>query len=239
MSLTYGGRLGLGKTNPDETLHVVGTSTVTSSAWFGGDVTVSGTLRAGSLDITSFTGTLLGNVYTTTGISTFNILNTKDIIVSAASSIGIGQASPIVDLDARNKRGLFGSIGIFTDVFYGTEVVALGGNVVSPSGGVGIGTTAVNPFGGGVQLYNRRLDFYNSTLSLDNISKIGFNTTTPRAVFDYGSVGSATTRPVMVVPNISNSTRNGIGQTPAGSMIFNTDTLKFQGYTGVGWTDFN
>ena len=239
MSLTYGGRLGLGKTNPDETLHVVGTSTVTSSAWFGGDVTVSGTLRAGSLDITAFTGTLLGNVYTTTGISTFNILNTKNIIVSTASSIGIGTTVPIADLDARNKRGLFGSIGIFTDVFYGTEVVALGGNVVSPSGGVGIGTTSVNPFGGGVQVYGQAVELYNATLNIKPTSAIAFNSNNSRAIFDYGSVGSATTRPVMVVPNINNSTRNGIGQTPAGSMIFNTDTLKFQGYTGVGWTDFH
>src|SRR6056300_762304 len=31
MSLTYGGNLGLGKTNPDNTLHVVGTSTITST----------------------------------------------------------------------------------------------------------------------------------------------------------------------------------------------------------------
>ena len=240
MSLTYGGRLGLGKTNPDETLHIVGTSTVTSNAWFGNNVTVKGTLTAGSLSLPSFTGTLLGNVYTTTGISTFNnLIASGNITVSAASSIGIGTAVPRVDLDARDKRSLFGSIGIFTDVFYGTEVVALGGNVVSPTSGVGIGTTSLNPSRGAVQIYDRRADLYNGALFLDTSSSIGFNTTITKSIFDYSNVGSATTRPVMVIPNIDSSTRNGIGQTPAGSMIFNTTTLKFQGYTGVAWTDFH
>jgi hypothetical protein len=52
MSLTYGGKLGIGKTNPLETFEVVGTSTVTSNAFVGGnlkiagDVTVNGNLTA-------------------------------------------------------------------------------------------------------------------------------------------------------------------------------------------------
>ena len=240
MSLTYGGRLGLGKTNPDETLHVVGTSTVTSNAWFGNNVTVKGTLSVGSLSLPSFTGTLLGNVYTTTGISTFNNLTSLgNITVSAASSIGIGTAVPRVDLDARDKRGLFGSIGIFTDVFYGTEVVALGGNVVSPSSGVGIGTTSLNPSLGAVQIYGRRADFYNGGLFLDTSSTIGFNTTIPKSIFDFSNVGSATTRPVVVFPNIDSSTRNGIGLTPSGSVIFNTTTSKLQVWTGTAWADLH
>jgi hypothetical protein len=51
MSLTYGGNLGIGKTNPDNTLHVVGTSTVTGNAWIGGDLTVSGTVTVGTLQL--------------------------------------------------------------------------------------------------------------------------------------------------------------------------------------------
>ena len=240
MSLTYDGKLGINKTNPDQTLHVVGTSTVTGNAWFGNDVIINGTLSAGTLSLTSFSGTLLGNAYSTSGISTFNILDILgNVIVSGASSIGIGTTVPIVDLDVRNKRGLFGSIGIFTDVFYGSEVVSLGGNVVIPFGGVGIGTTSVNPFGGGVQIYGQAVELYNATLNIKPTATIAFNSNNSRAIFDYGSVGSATTRPVMVIPNINNTTRNGIGQTPAGSMIFNTDTLKFQGYTGIAWTDFH
>ena len=40
MTLTYQGSLGIGKTQPVNTLHVVGTSTVTSNAFFGNNVNV-------------------------------------------------------------------------------------------------------------------------------------------------------------------------------------------------------
>jgi len=43
----------------------------------------------------------------------------------------------------------------------------------------------------------------------------------------------------MVVPNIGNSTITGIAATPTGSVIFNTDTSTFQGYTGTAWVDFH
>ena len=242
MSLTYGGRLGLGKTDPDETLHVVGTSTVTSNAWFGNDVTIKGTLTASSLNLASFSGTLLGNVSTTTGISTFSNLKTSgNIIVSSGSSIGIGTTVPIVNLDVRERSGLFGFLGVGTNRFYDTETLSVQGTMLLTEGSIGIGTTAplTIPGSGGIQIFQKGIDLYNSNLNVKTDGKIGFNTTIPKAIFDYGSVGSATTRPVMVIPNISNSTRNGIGQTPTGSMIFNTDSLKFQGYTGVGWTDFH
>jgi hypothetical protein len=42
MSLTYGGKLGIGRTNPLETFEVVGTSTVTSNSFVGGDLKVAG-----------------------------------------------------------------------------------------------------------------------------------------------------------------------------------------------------
>lgn len=238
MSLTYEGRLGLGKTNPDRTLHVVGTSTVTGAAFFGGNVDIYGTLTAATLTLPSVISG--SNIEATTGISTFNDLDVLgNILVSFGSSIGIGTTTPTVDLDAKGKTSLFGSIGIATNVFYGTEVVALSGNAVIPTGGVGIGTTYLNPILGAVQIYSRRLDFYNGEIFLDSDSVLGFNTNSAKAIIDFSSVGSATTRPVMVIPNISTATRTGIAQTPAGSMIFNTTTSKFQGYTGVAWTDFH
>ena len=42
MALTYGGKLGIGRTNPLETFEVVGTSTVTSNAFVGGNLKVGG-----------------------------------------------------------------------------------------------------------------------------------------------------------------------------------------------------
>ena len=50
-SLTADGNLGLGKTNPSETFEVVGTSTVTSTSYFGSDVYISGTLYPSTLSV--------------------------------------------------------------------------------------------------------------------------------------------------------------------------------------------
>jgi len=234
MSLTHTGSLGLGKTNPDNTIHIVGTSTVTGNAFFGNNVTIKGALNAGTLNLTSLTGTLLGNVFTTSGVSTFS-----KVVVSAGSSLGIGTPTPIAGIDARDERGLFGSLGVGTEKFYGTEALAISGNTLIPYGGVGIGTTYFDPSGAVLQVYASLIDFYDGHLNIKSTSTVGFNTLSPRAIFDFGNVGSATTRPVMVVPNISSSTVNGIGQTPTGAIVFNTNTLKFQGYTGIAWTDFH
>ena len=68
MTLTYQGSLGIGETQPNHNLHVVGTSTVTSNAFFGsnvdikGDADVTGTLTVGTFSISSFTGNVTGNL---------------------------------------------------------------------------------------------------------------------------------------------------------------------------------
>jgi hypothetical protein len=51
MTLTYGGRLGLGITNPSNTMHVVGTSTVTGDSYFGGNVFLSGGITPSTLTV--------------------------------------------------------------------------------------------------------------------------------------------------------------------------------------------
>jgi hypothetical protein len=51
MSLTYNGRLGLGITNPSNTLHIVGTSTVTGDSYFGGNVYLSGSISPSTLSV--------------------------------------------------------------------------------------------------------------------------------------------------------------------------------------------
>jgi hypothetical protein len=56
-SLTYTGKLGIGITNPTETLSVVGTSTITSTAYFGSTVRVKGQVVAdSSVTASSFVG---------------------------------------------------------------------------------------------------------------------------------------------------------------------------------------
>jgi hypothetical protein len=70
MSLTYQGKLGIGKTNPNETFHVVGTSTVTSNAYFGNHIYVKENIYFKSLR----DGVVETNTNVTNGISTFSTL---------------------------------------------------------------------------------------------------------------------------------------------------------------------
>ena len=69
MSLTYGGKLGIGKTDPINTFHVVGTSTITSNSYVGNNLYVANNLYFNSLQ-----GTVDTNTNVTTGVSTFSTL---------------------------------------------------------------------------------------------------------------------------------------------------------------------
>ena len=44
MALTYDGKMGIGLTDPINTLHIVGTSTITDKSFFGADVRVKNNL---------------------------------------------------------------------------------------------------------------------------------------------------------------------------------------------------
>jgi len=235
MSLTYDGLLGIGITNPSNTLHVVGTSTVTGNSFIGGDLTVSGDLNvSGSGNITvTLPSVFEGNVYSNTGFSTFS-----NVTVSSGSSLGIGTETPISGLDARDATALFANIGIATDTVSNNVTAHIEGNALITNG-VGIGTDDYDPLAGYIQIHVPLTELNDGHINLNSNSTVGFNTSDPAAIFDFGNVGSATTRPVMVVPNIGNSIITGIAATPTGSVIFNTDTLKFQGYTGSAWIDFH
>ena len=85
MSLTHEGDLGIGKTNPTNTLHVVGTSTVTSTAYFGGDV------RAKKIYFTELEdGVVKTNTNIISGISTFN----KLFMTGGDNVLSINSSSP-------------------------------------------------------------------------------------------------------------------------------------------------
>ena len=66
-----------------------------------------------------------------------------------------------------------------------------------------------------------------------------------RSIFDYGNVGIATTLAPMIIPTVTTSQRGTIrnfqdsGDPVEGSIIFNTTTKKFQGWTGTTWVDFH
>jgi hypothetical protein len=87
-SITWDGKVAVGNPLPTETFTVVGTSTVTSTAYVGGNLEVVGNVSVGSIALpTIISGTNLNN---TTGISTFNDLN-----VIGITTLGVTTATTV------------------------------------------------------------------------------------------------------------------------------------------------
>ena len=249
MTLTYGGRLGIAKTNPDNTLHVVGTSTVTGTAYFGGSAEVLGTLSIGSganKAVLGGSGGILANVNlnNTSGITTLSQLN-----VTGVSSVGIGLTTPAVGLDARGQTGFFSQIGILTTSPNFDPRLYVGGTV-GITEKVGIGTTA--PLGqindpangtlnaGALQVFGQA-NIYNNNLIIRGIGAVGINSDLPIGPIDLRFANlTASLRGVFYPPVLTTAQRNSI--TPnfvaAGAIIFNSSTGKHQGYDGSAWNDF-
>jgi hypothetical protein len=238
-SLTYDGKFGLGITNPTSNLHVVGTSTVTGNANFGSNVTISGNLTAGTITLPSLIANT--NIINSSGVSTFFDLNVNQNLT--ASNIGIGTTLPISDFDARGQIALIGSLGINTST--AKSVLDVSGVALFES--IGIGTT--NPANieyEGISIIDRTVGVHdtaivikNTSLVLDEYTLIGIGTTVARSVIDFSDAGRGYPQQAfMLPPRLTDVQRAGLS-TVAGAFIFNLSVGKFQGYTGVAWTDFH
>ena len=236
MSLTYDGLLGIGITNPLNTLHVVGTSTVTGNSFIGGDLTVSGNI-IGTVTIADI---LTSNINVTSGISTLNIIDVRQI--------GVGTNAPIVDVDARSSVALFSSVGVGTDEIGQADLRVPNGFAEFTS--VGIGTTQAYTVpgdgdSGDLQLHNKSMSVFNGSVLVDDspLSSIGFGTFIPRSILDFGNVGAAASTGFMILPTLDSTQRVGLAYTVEGAIIYNSTTKKHQGYgstdggTTFGWQD--
>ncbi len=217
MTLTHGGSLGIGNTQPVNTLHVVGTSTVTSNSFVGGnlnvvgDSTITGTLSAGTLSITNLsanlTGNVTGNVNATSGLSTFtNLKVTGDTDI--LNNVGVGTTAITEFRVAINPEDEY-------KVFVGTN------------GNIGIRTT--------VSLDNIDINALRASAVFSNI---GVGTTTPQtAVVDFadaGKIGITTTNRFMLPPKITSAERSASSPI-GGAFIYNTSTNRLEVYNGTTW----
>ena len=232
MSLTYDGKLGLGVVSPTNNLHVVGTSTVTSHSYVGGNLSVNGNI-SGTFNWPSvLTGTNLNN---TSGVSTFYNVN-------ITNKVGLTSALPTTDLDGKGKKALLGGIGINTDVvgLYGNELLVQGNAAFSSVvafGRTSPDTTIVGS-SGVIQVHNNDIVVRNGGINLDGTSKsfVGIGTTMTRAVVDFSMVGGIGTVGYMLPPVITTAAQVGL-QTVFGGVVYNSTTNKLQCYTPTGWQD--
>lgn len=242
MSLTYEGRLGVGKTDPETTLHVIGDSTITGNTSIGGNLTVSGSFNALSITLPPIFD---GNVNSTSGISTFFNVGISSVL-TVLNRIGINSLSPksYLSLDVTDGEASLGSVGVGT-TSNGSSFRVEGPSVLTT---VSIGNTFLSD-GYGLSLHDTTSlltltdieGSNNTSIALDNTCSVGVGTDLNRCAVDFGDAGkgySAGAEAYMVIPKLTNAQRLGLS-TISGAFIFNLDTLKFQGYTGSAWVDFN
>ena len=225
MTLTYGGRLGIGVTVPTDNLHVVGTSTVTGNSFAGGNISAgnnliaAGSITGASLSVPRVDSTLFGNVNSTSGISTFQSLKTtgttQGTSAQFATGVGIGVTASGVALSINSAE---------SNRFTFTQGGALRIKGTTLNNGIDLETN-VN---------DGRVLF----------GAVGVGTTQPKAAVDFSDAGKNTTinayqnRMYMLPPKLTTSQRTGLS-TETGAVIYNTSTNKLQVYTGSAWANCN
>jgi len=259
MTLTYDGNLGINQTVPTEKLHVSGGATFTQDSYFGSNVYVTGTLDAATLtgNIT-FPAVISGsNLNVSAGVSTVG----KLIIDSGSpdtSTIGIGTATPVFNLDVGLGTAIIRRLGINTSVFQlddsglprnqieceGT-IYALGASI---GGKVGIGTSVTDAVDdAALTLHRGTLQINDGSIHFnsddpEDIPTVGWGITSkgvPRSQIDMG-VG-ITTFSYLTLPVLTDLQRDALknysdsGQVPAGAVIFNSDSGALEFFNGSNW----
>ena len=218
MTLTNTGNLGIGLTIPTEQLHVAG------DARFGNDLTIDNNLTVtNDLNVTSgqiiadVQGTLEGNVYAQSGVSTFfNVTFGQDLTVtdttfsakfgantSSMLTIPVTGEGTIIDAVAGGNHYFLtnnGFVGIRTsDRLSNIIVNGSNANAVFQSFGVG----------------NR--DHFQSTHL-------------QRGAVDFANAGISSQR-YMVPPKVTTSERNALSGLVEGAMIYNRSNNRLEIYT--------
>ena len=224
MTLTgIGGSLGIGLTNPSQKLDVFGSAKISSSLDVGGNLAVTGTFTAGTLNATTVNANLVGNV--TGNLSgLINSPNTGISTIPKLTSTGIG-------------------IGVTDD----GNALNINSNpnskfIVTSDGRVAVGTDTFSASKVDVELKSDV--FIHNSISVGNTS---------RSAVDFSDVVNIPdplgTRPklaYMIPPKVTTAQRDvfvdgqtGAATTSSGAVIFNTTLSKLQVYTGSAWENLH
>ena len=238
MTLTYDGSLGIGVTIPVNTLHVVGTSTVTSNAFIGNDLTIKGnTTIAGDITVSGdynlADGDLAGlNLNVTTGHSLVKNLNVNNTL----NVTGITTISGFTRVFDQFTAGENYGHTVSNNRTFGLNVDL--NNTVS------IGTAT--PYGG---MTGNDLDVRHGTAIFGGI---GCGRTTLTASVDFSNAGrphadvtvasASANRMYMYPPKVTTNERDSLVGLSDGAMVFVTDLAggaKLQVRIGNTWVSLH
>jgi len=231
MTLTKGGNLGIGITNPAHLLSVQGISTFTGNAHFDGNVTIDGSLQG----ITELSATLTGDVK--------NIAS--DIVLDVSESLLNGNVNTASGISTFNNSTIT-KLGISTPPDASNILSACSNQNdrfhITGDGNVGIKTTSTNT--------NIELDVNGDVQARHGL--IVGPTTSPKCAVDMSGVvdivadgASRATIAYMIPPRLTTAQRNALTDTggnalssdEAGATIYNITTNKLQVWDGQSWND--
>ena len=240
LSLTHEGKVGVGKTNPDYNLEVVGTSTITSDLGVGGDLDVAGDINlTGSITLPSIIDG--SNININSGISTFNNV-----------AFG-GTTGHDGNVFAETATGFYNAIGVQTMTVPDTFNMRVVGK--SQFDFIGIGTTASpdNFFNQTSVTTSGSLHIYNASVGLNSCSvqfdqgdiaimpnaTVGIGSTMPKSAVDFklaGSIGLNTVGRFLIPPTVNTDEKVGL-QTIAGGIVYDSTLNKLQCFNGTTWNN--
>ena len=215
-----GGSLGIGQTNPEQTFHVVGTSTVTGNSFFGGTVsiigntTVNANLTVDSLSVPSLNAHIIGNnakIHSTSGISTVAAFRATGISTFSGNvTVTDGNTFQINDGSKRFFISGTGAVGIRTSI--GEDDVTIAGDTLFKTS-VSVGNTA------------------RCAVDFSEVVNIQYNDGTNRSLAAY-----------MLPPIVTTAQRNAlvdgrISGNPVinGAIVFNSDAGRLEIRDGDNW----
>ena len=229
MTLTSDGNLGIGITTPTVPLQVVGNSSISGNAVFGGDINCTGTIFSGLTgnvtgdlngdlfgNITASSGTSTIDQLTVTGIGTFEnfVSNTSIYIGGNYSSDGMKFQINTVD-DQKIKVSASGRVAIGTDSFSSNKFI-VSGDTSSTGGGVALTHSLVV----GKTTRECAVDFADAGKNL---------------------TGAGANKMFMLPPKLTDAEQTAITNAGvvSGAVIYNTTDNKLRVYNGTAWRDLH
>jgi len=217
MTLTWDGKLGIAKTNPDHQLHVVGTSTITEDLYIGddlfvkgdssliGDLTVSGNFNTNNLNVL---GGISANLNNVSGVSTFFDIDVTNTAELNRVAIQTSATEFPFQIGPNNNQTVF----------------------ISNASAIGIGTTVI-PAEVNISAQDAAVI----------IRAVGVGTTRPRSAVDFADAGKgyfSDSKRFLITPRVTTAERNSLDTSTinaSGAIVFNTSLGVHQAYNGSAW----